>query len=63
MNKYSYNGPVKEFDNVISEHWSGETMANSEAKAKSNLTYQYKKSHNRTAASKISLPGKIEIIE
>ena len=61
--KYSYNGPVMEFDNLICEKWSGETVASSDKKAKSNLTYQFKKKHNRTARTKITLPGKIKIIE
>ena len=56
---YSYNGPVKEFDRVIDHHWIGSTYAMSEAKARSNLVYQYKVSHNKTPDSKISLPGKI----
>lgn len=60
MYKWFYNGPVKEFDMVISEHWSGETMADTEKKARSNLTYQYKRQHNRVAQSRIALPGVIE---
>lgn len=52
-----------EFDNLICEKWSGETVASSDKKAKNNLTYQFKKKHNRTARTKITLPGKIKIIE
>lgn len=59
MNKYIYNGPVMEFGTCVMNRWSGETMAVSEAKAKNNLTYQYKKSHNRLAGTKVTLPGKI----
>lgn len=59
MEKYVYEGPVKEFDRIISERWSGETWAVSEAKARSNLTYRYKKSTGRAASSKITLPGKL----
>ena len=46
MNKYSYNGPVMEFDRCIANKWQGETMAVSEKKAKSNLVYQFKKKNN-----------------
>ena len=63
MNKYSYNGPVMEFDRCIANNWRGETMAVSEKKAKSNLVYQFKKKNNRTAATRISLPGNVELVE
>ena len=59
MNKYIYDGPVKEFDKLINDHWYAETTAVSEAKARSNLKYRYKKEHNRVVGSKIDLPGKI----
>lgn len=62
MNRYSYDGPVKEFDTVISNRWTGTTYAESEKKAKSNLAYQYKKTHGKALSSKISLPGKLKII-
>ena len=59
MERYRYEGPVKEFDRIVNENWSGETMAVSEEKARSNLAFRYKKSTGRAAASKISLPGRI----
>ncbi len=59
MDRYYYKGPVKEFDRCINNNWEGETVAVSEDKARSNLIYQYKRSHNRSARSKITLPGKI----
>ena len=46
MNKYIYAGPVKEFDKVIDNNWYGETMADSETKARNNLAYQFKKEDN-----------------
>ena len=61
MERYSYVGPVFEFDTCVQRKWSGETMAVSEKKARSNLAYQWKKQNNRTASSKITLPGKIMI--
>lgn len=60
--KYTYDGPVLEFNTIIAEHWKGETMAPSEKKARSNLAYQFKKQHNKVARSKITLPGKVEKI-
>lgn len=59
MNRYSYEGPVMEFDRCVVNKWSGVTNAVSESKARSNLTYQYKKSYNRSASTRVTLPGKI----
>lgn len=59
MPKYIYDGPVKEFDKLIAEHWKGETIASSETKARSNLAYRYKREHNKTPNSNIKLTGKL----
>lgn len=59
--KYTYDGPVMEFDRCVTDHWKGETMAISEKKAKSNLIYQYKKKNNRVVGTKITLPGVIKM--
>lgn len=59
MNKYSYDGPVKEFDVIVSNRWRGSTYAVSAEKARSNLAYQYKKARGKTASTKITLPGKL----
>lgn len=63
MNTYIYDGPVKEFDYCISEHWHAETRAVSEKKARTNLAFRYKKEHGKVPATKITLPGKITMIE
>lgn len=63
MDRYSYTGPVCEFGNIVSNNWSGETMATSPAKAKSNLCFRYKKMTGRTNDTKISLPGQIIKVE
>lgn len=63
MDRYYYNGPVRMFDQCVSNHWEGETMAVSKKKAKSNLAYQYKKSHNLSSDVKIVLTGDVTIIE
>ena len=57
---YSYDGPVMEFDKCIADHWQGATFAPTEARARSNLAYQFKKQFNRIAATRISLPGVIK---
>lgn len=59
MNLYSYNGPVLVFNTIVASNWRGQTMATSEKKARSNLSYQFKKATNRVASSKVTLPGKI----
>ena len=60
MFEYSYEGPVMEFDKVIANNWKSSTFAPSEAKARSNLAYQFKKQFGRTPNAKITLPGKIK---
>lgn len=61
MPRYSYKGPVMEFGRCISNRWEASTYAVSEGKARSNLTYQYKKQHNKVAGTKITLPGEIVV--
>ena len=63
MPKYIYDGPVKEFDKMIAEHWKGETIAPSEARARSNLAYQFKKEKHRTPNSKIKITGKPTLVD
>lgn len=62
MSKYTYDGPVLEFGRCICNRWITETIAVSEAKAKNNFTYQFKKQYGKSATSKISLPGKIKLV-
>lgn len=63
MNTYAYNGPVLEFDRVIADHWIASTRAESEKKARCNLTYQFKMQSGRIPQTKITIPGKLTIIE
>lgn len=60
--KYTYNGPVMEFDRCVANHWKASTYAPSEKKARSNLAYQYKKECGKTPNTKITVPGKIECV-
>ena len=57
--EYTYIGPVKKFDQIVHPHWVATTYAVSPAKARSNLAYQYKRSHGMAANAQISLPGEI----
>lgn len=61
--QYTYSGPVIEFDKCIERNWKASTWAMSEKKALSNLSFRYKRDHNRAANSQITLPGKITIAE
>lgn len=63
MPLYLYDGPVMEFERVIANHWVSKTYAPTEARARSNLAYQFKMETGRTARSKITLPGKIRVKE
>lgn len=59
MQQYMYEGPVMRFDDCIQCRWKATTVAPSEAKARNNLTYRYKKENGFTPNSKITLPGKL----
>ena len=61
--RYSYKGPVCEFGKVIASMWTAETTAPSEKKAMSNLAYQFKRDYNKIKTAKITLPGKLTVIE
>ena len=61
MYLYKYSGPVNQFGKEITSKWSGYTYAVSEAKARSNLSFQFKKQFGLAYTAKISLPGRIEL--
>lgn len=63
MNLYFYDGPVLEFGRVITDRWQASTRAVSEKKARCNLAHQFKTQYERVPASKITIPGKLIIIE
>lgn len=62
MAKYKYEGPVVLNGKCVANNWKGETWADSESKAKSNLTYQAKQACRVYAHANVSLPGKIKMI-
>ena len=59
MTLYSYNGPVLAFEKIVANQWQAQTYAVSEAKARTNLAYQFKMETGRVPRTKITLPGKI----
>ena len=59
MTLYTYEGPVMKFDICVNNKWKGETVAQSEAKARCNLAYRYKKENGLASNARITLPGKI----
>ena len=61
MPKYSYSGPVMVFGKLVG-NWKGETFADNESKAKSNLAYQFRKQNNRAMNTVIEFPNKLKII-
>lgn len=63
LKKYSYTGPVEVFGKCVDNRWYGSTFATSEKKARSNLEYQYKQQLGKTATAKVTLPGKIVVVE
>lgn len=60
--KYMYDGPVLVFDTLVADRWKGETMAPNARKARSNLSYQFKKQSNRMPGVKVTLPGEVKIV-
>lgn len=60
--RYVYDGPVEECGKCIAQRWVAATYAPSESKARNNLAYQFKKEFNKIPSTRITLPGKIEIL-
>lgn len=60
LKHYIYDGPVLMFGRLVTGRWIGETWAESNNKAKSNLTYQFKKSNNLLATGAVMLLSPVE---
>ena len=63
MAKYEYSGPVMLFDKCIAYIKSAETIATSEAKARSNIAYRWKKENGYGPNQKITLRGNLVLKE
>ena len=71
MYTWSYKGPVVRFNYlgkdewtrcaVIVNEWTAYTVAPSEAKAKANLTFRFKKENGYSPSAKIVLPGEVRL--
>lgn len=62
MPRYLYDGPVLEFERLLTDRWRAETFAPTKRKAISNLQYQFNKNNNRLPNSKITLPGNLLMV-
>ena len=62
MQLYEYNGSVMVYDRCVESFWKARTMAVSEAAARRNLAFQYKKQTGRTATVPVNLPDKLKLI-
>ncbi len=58
MCEYRYDGPVMRFEDCVQHRWKASTYALSEAKARNNLAYRFKKENGLMPNTKITLPGK-----
>lgn len=61
--RYRYRGPVMEFDHLICNSWTGETVASSEKQAKNFLAHQFKEKNNRQKNARITLVGDVQKLE
>ena len=59
MQEYQSIGPVILFDHCVQYRWKANTIAPSEAKARSNLAYRYKKENGLMPNANITLPGRL----
>jgi len=59
--RYSYDGAVRSFDDILSVKWRGQTFAESEKKARSNLGYQFRKHMGLSQSVPIRLTGKMTV--
>ena len=63
MKLYSYDGPILEFNRIIADHWKASTRAKTEDKARCNLAQQFKIETGREPSAKITVPGKLTVVE
>lgn len=61
--RYMYHGPAIGLDQLLASTFDAETIASSEAEARKNFEYQFKKKANLSPTAKITLPGKIVMVE
>jgi len=59
--KYTYQGAVYCYGDVVSSNWSGQTFALSEKQAASNLAYQFKRIMGYVPDVPVRLAGKPQL--
>ena len=62
MKQYMYEGPIMVFETCVASNWKAYTYAVSEAKARTNFSYQAKKALNKLPSTRVALPGKIQLV-
>lgn len=62
MKQYMYEGPIMVFETCVASNWKAYTYATSEAKARTNFSYQAKKALNKLPSTRVTLPGKIQLV-
>lgn len=61
MDRYMYMGPVEDmFGNCLDRHFKAETMAISSARAKSNISFQWRQKMHYPKTFPIKLTGKLK---
>lgn len=61
--RYMYHGPAVGFGRLLMSAFDAETVASSDAEARKNFEYQFKKKANLSPTAKVTLPGKIVMLE
>lgn len=59
--KYTYQGAVYAFDNLVVAHWEASTWAISEAKAVANLKHRFRQTSGMVNHIPITFSGKLII--
>lgn len=60
MDRYSYSGPVEDiFGNCLDRHFKAETVAVNSARARSNISYQWRQKMHYPKTYPIKLVGKL----
>lgn len=63
MPRYQYAGPVQVFDKLVDQYWKAETEAPTPGKARSNLTYRYKRQMGLEPYVKVTLTASIKKLD
>lgn len=62
MSRFTYEGAVLVFGALKELRWKASTVAPSEAKAKANLKYQFRRQHNYAQNTPIELCNRLRMI-